>query len=275
MIAPGSSATVASVDGTSIGYRTLGRGAGLIVIGGAMRSGIDYLALAEVLAGRHRVHVMDRRGRGLSGPQGPGYGIAKECEDLLALQAATGAASVFGHSYGGLVALETAARADVFETMALYEPGVSIGGSIPTAWMARYRQLLAQDDTRGAFACFVQAFAPGPVTKLPRWYLRAVLRCLIRKQRWDERYEPLLETNLSEHEQVAACDDHIAAYEAITARLLLLGGSHSPSFMTAQPMTLLQQTIKAATVDIIDGLDHLAPDEKAPEVVARRVLEFL
>jgi hypothetical protein len=28
-------------------------------------------------------------------------------------------------------------------------------------------------------------------------------------------------------------------------------------------------------VDIIDGLDHFAPDEKAPEIVARRVLGFL
>jgi len=28
-------------------------------------------------------------------------------------------------------------------------------------------------------------------------------------------------------------------------------------------------------VDIIDGLDHLAPDEKAPEIVARRTLDFL
>jgi pimeloyl-ACP methyl ester carboxylesterase len=99
---------------------------------------------------------------------------------------------VFGHSYSGLVALETSVRSDTFEAMVLYEPGVSVGGSIPTAWMAPYRALLEQGDARGAFACFVQAFGAGPVAKLPLWYLRAVLRGGIRKRRWVQRYEPLL-----------------------------------------------------------------------------------
>jgi pimeloyl-ACP methyl ester carboxylesterase len=272
---PVTTATVASADGTVIGYHTVGQGPALIVVGGAMRAAEDYLALARGLAERYRVHVVDRRGRGLSGPQGPQYGIARECEDLLAVQASTEARVVFGHSYGGLVALETAVRSDAFEAMVLYEPGVSVRGSIPTAWMTPYRALLERGDTRGAFACFVQAFGPGLVAKLPRWYLRAVLRCVFRKRRWEERYEPLLATNLAEHEQVAACDDHVASYGAITARLLFLGGSRSPAFMTTLPREGLQQKVPDMTVDIIDGLDHFAPDEKAPEVVARRVLGFL
>jgi len=273
--APVRVATVASGDGTVIAYHTVGQGPPLIVVGGALRAAEDYLALARGLAERYCVHVVDRRGRGLSGPQGPRYGIARECEDLLAIQAATGARVVFGHSYGGLVVLETAVRSDAFEAMVLYEPGVSVGGSIPTAWMPQYRALLERGDTRGAFACFVQAFGAGPMTKLPRWYLRAVLRCVIRRQRWEERYEPLLAANLAEHEQVVACDDHVASYGAITARLLLLGGSRSPAIMTTLPLEGLQQTVPDMTVDIIDGLDHFAPDEKAPEVVARRVLGFL
>ena len=273
--APVRVATVASADGTVIAYHTVGQGPPLIVVGGGLRAAEDYLSLAGGLAERYCVHVVDRRGRGLSGPQGPRYGIARECEDLLAVQAATGARVVFGHSYGGLVALETAVRSDTFEAMVLYEPGVSVAGSIPTAWMPPYRALLERGDTRGAFACFVRAFGAGPVTKLPRWYLRAVLRCVIRKRRWEERYESLLAANLAEHEQVAACHDHIASYGAITARLLLLGGSRSPAFMTTLPLERLQQTVPDGTVDIIDGLDHLAPDEKAPEIVARRTLDFL
>lgn len=268
-------ATVASVDGTVIGYHTVGQGPPLIVVGGGLRSAEDYLALARGLAKRYCVHVVDRRGRGLSGPQGPRYGIARECEDLLAVQAATGAKVVFGHSYGGLVALETAVRSDRFEAMVLYEPAVSVGGSIPTDWMPPYRALLERGDTRGAFACFAQAFGPGPATKLPRWYLRAVLRCVIRKRRWEDGYEPLLAANLAEHEHVASCDDHVAKYGAITARILLLGGSRSPAFMTTLPLERLQRTVPGAAVDIIDGLDHLAPDEKAPEIVARRALDFL
>ncbi len=264
-----------STDGTIITYHSLGEGVPIIVVGGAMRAGIDYLAFAEVLAERFSVHVMDRRGRGASGPLGSDYGIDKECQDLLAVQVATGARLVFGHSYGGLVALETAVRADLFDAVAVYEPGVSVAGSIPTAWMGRYRQLLDRGDSRGAFAYFVRAFGHPWMAMLPVWYLRAVLRLVIRRRRWEERFEPLLAANLAEHEQVAALDSSLDRYKAITARVLLLGGSRSPSILTDQALGMLHQTIEVAELEIIHGLDHLAPDEKAPEVVARRVLAFM
>jgi alpha-beta hydrolase superfamily lysophospholipase len=74
-------ATVTSADGTLIGYQRLGTGEpSVIVIGGAMRTGQDYLPLARHLARGCAVYVMDRRGRGDSGPQGADYGIEKECE---------------------------------------------------------------------------------------------------------------------------------------------------------------------------------------------------
>ena len=85
-------AAVTSSDGTVIGYQTLGTGEGVILIGGTLRSARDYLPLARLLARSLTVHVMDRRGRGASGPQGAGYSIEKECEDLLAVHHQTGAA---------------------------------------------------------------------------------------------------------------------------------------------------------------------------------------
>ena len=227
---------VTSADGTSIAYQTVGGGRGLIVVGGALRTGGDYLPLARELAGTFAVHVMDRRGRGASGPQGPDYSIGQECEDLAAVQAATGATAVFGHSYGGFVALEAARRLNVFSHVAVYEPGVSIAGSIPVAWVPRYRQLLAAGDTRGAFAVFVRGSgtAPGPVTRLPLWQLRAMLRLMLRGEQW-RRMEPLLEASAAEHEQEARLDDGTAKrYHSIQARVLLLGGSKSPAFLAAQ-----------------------------------------
>lgn len=272
---------VTSADGTRIGYQTVGAGVGtaedgVIVVGGALRTAQDYLPFALRLARDRVVHVIDRRGRGASGPQGPGYTIEKECEDLFAVQAATGAVDVFGHSYGGLVTLEAARRAPVFTRIAVYEPGVSIGGSIPTAWMARYRQLLEAGDTRGAFAHFLKesGHAPRLVTAMPGWYLRTVLRLVVRKPQWT-RLEPLLESNLAEHEQVIALDDTVAGYAAITADTLLLGGGHSPAFTARIPLEALHRAIPTSTVAIIDRLDHNAPDEKAAEAVADRVLRFL
>ena len=92
------SSATRSADGTTIAYQTVGSGDGIIVVGGVLRSASDYMAIARVLADSFTVHVVDRRGRGASGPQGRDYSVEKECEDLLAVQARTGAQRVFGHS---------------------------------------------------------------------------------------------------------------------------------------------------------------------------------
>ena len=268
---------VPSADGTPIAYQSLGAGDGVIVAGGALRAAQDYLPLAQALARSFQVHVVDRRGRGASGPQGPAYSIDKECEDLLAVQAATGAAAVFGHSYGGLVVLETARRTEVFSQVAVYEPGVSVDGSIPVDWMPRYRDLLAAGDTRGAFACMVRQMAAGssPIAKMPQWYLRAILRLMIQQRQW-QHMEPLLASSLAEHEQVADLDDGtVDRYQSITARLLLLSGQKRASPITTTLFDALQDVIADCTAEMLGGLDHNAPTEKGAEVVGDRVRRFL
>ncbi len=262
---------VTSDDGTSIAYRTVGAdGPGVIVLSGALSRGQDYLPLAETLAHSSRVHVVDRRGRGDSGPQGYRYGIEREVEDLLAVQAATGARAVFGHSYGGLIALEAARRSDVFTAVAVYEPGISIDGSINTQWMPRYRARLIAGDRRGAFAAMVKA-GHSRLGRLPDWYVRLILRAVVRGARW-RKMEPLLEANLAEHEQVARVDDGtVERFRQITARVLLLGGSKSPPALTTSLFTELRSVIPDCTAEIIDGLDHFAPDQNAPELIADRV----
>src|ERR1700731_32508 len=100
--------SVISKDGTVISYKSTGEGPGVIVLHGALSSSDDFSHFAQELADSFTVHVIDRRGRGMSGPQGNEYSIRKECEDITVVQEATGAAFLFGHSFGGLVALETA-----------------------------------------------------------------------------------------------------------------------------------------------------------------------
>src|SRR5438132_4706862 len=147
---------VRSQDGTTIAYETLGGGQGLLVLGGAWRTARDYLPFAQALAHDFAVHVIDRRGRGCSGPQGAEYSIERELEDLSAVRTRTGARILFGHSCGGLVALEAARRSSEFTDVVVYEPGVSIGGSIPLNWTDRYGDLLRAGDRSGAFAAMVR-----------------------------------------------------------------------------------------------------------------------
>jgi pimeloyl-ACP methyl ester carboxylesterase len=267
--------TVTSADGTRIGVTTLGAGAPVIVVGGAMRTARDYLPLACVLARHFQVHVVDRRGRGASGPQGEDHTMQEECQDLLAVQQQVGATAVFGHSFGGLVVLETAQQSDTFTKIAVYEPGMSLHGSLPVAWMPRYRELLARGDTRSAFAHFVQrsGHAPAAAERMPLWYLAAVMRIVVRGERW-RRLEPLLGTNLREHELALQARDSLDRYSVLTAPVLLLGGADSPAFST-RPLHELHARLPRSTLEIVPGLDHNAPDEKAPETVAERLQPFL
>lgn len=270
-------AAVRSNDGTAISYETVGAGDGLLVLGGAWRTGRDYLPFARGLSDSFTVHVIDRRGRGHSGPQGTEHSIGREIEDLLAVQAQTGATIVFGHSYGGLIALEAARRSSVFSNVVVYEPGVSIAGSIPLGWMDLYRERLTANDPRGAFAAMVRgaAGAPPALERMPLWYVKLILRLFIKQQRW-RQIEPLLDAGLVEHEQVAALDDPtVDRYQTITARVLLLGGGKSRWLATTSPFDQLIATIPNGTSELLDGLDHTAPDEKAPEVVAERVRRHL
>jgi pimeloyl-ACP methyl ester carboxylesterase len=269
-------ATVTSGDGTVIGYQTLGTGEPVILVGGTLRAGRDYLPLARRLARSLTVHVMDRRGRGGSGPQGADYSLDKECQDLAAVQRQTGAAMVFGHSYGGLVSLEAARCSSTFRRIAVYEPGVSIAGSIPVGWLGEYRRLLAAGDTRGAFAIMARGagHAPAILAGLPVGLVRALMYGLPRTQ-W-QQLEPMLPAALAENEQIARLDAPTAdRFGSITARVLLLGGTRSPAAITTRALRALHEVIPGSELKLLDGLRHTAPEHRAPHAVAEALLRFL
>jgi hypothetical protein len=137
--------------------------------------------------------------------------------------------------------------------------------------------LLAVGDRRGAFAAMVRGAggAPPALERMPLWYVKLMLRLFIRQHRW-RQMDPLLEAGLVEHEQVAALDDGSAErYRSVAAHVVLLGGGTSRSHFTTTLFDQLAAVIPDCTTELIDGLDHLGPDEKAPELVAERVRHHL
>jgi pimeloyl-ACP methyl ester carboxylesterase len=268
--------TVRSRDGTSIGYETVGVGDGLLVVGGAWRTGRDYSPFAHALADSFTVHLIDRRGRGRSGPQGSAYAIERELEDVRAVQAHTQARLIFGHSYGGLIALEAARRGTEFTDIVVSEPGVSIAGSIPLGWMPRYQELLARGDRRGAFAAMVRSAggARAALEHAPLWYVKLMLRLFIPDHDW-QQIDPLLETAIAEHEQVGALDKPTPdRYRDITARVVLLGGAKSRPRFTTTLFDYVSASNPNVTTELIQGLGHTAPDD-APNIVAAHVRQHL
>jgi pimeloyl-ACP methyl ester carboxylesterase len=265
--------TVRSTDGTVIAYHSKGHGPGLVVVGGVLYEGSDYMALADAMAGEFEVHVMERRGRPGSGPQRQDHSLDAECADLAAVAATTASAAVFGHSFGGLVALETARRQSIFDEVFVYEPGVPIRGQLRAGWLDDYQRRLERGDRRGAFARMVKSagFAPGAVAIMPVWYVRLVMRVAIRGQKW-ATMDRLLEANLVEHRLQAGLDaPSPERFSAITSRTVLLGGAKSPDSISGPLLDEIAAVITSSEVELLPGLGHLAPQDQ-PDRVASAIL---
>ena len=64
----------------------------------------------------------------------------------------------------------------VFTRIAVYEPGVSIDGSMPVHWMPGYEKKLAEKRKLDALVEFTLADAPARLAKLPAWLMKLLLR---------------------------------------------------------------------------------------------------
>jgi pimeloyl-ACP methyl ester carboxylesterase len=148
--------TVRSADGTSIAYEQAGTGKAVILVGGAFNTRSTVAGLAAALAPQFTALRYDRRGRGDSGDNNAGSGVERrerEFDDLAAvIKAAGGRASVFGHSSGGVLALEAAAkRPDLgIDQLVVYEPAYVIEGTrpIPGSDLLERLQALLREDRR-------------------------------------------------------------------------------------------------------------------------------
>jgi pimeloyl-ACP methyl ester carboxylesterase len=136
--------SVASKDGTTIGYRQLGHGPGVVLLHGIMEAAQSHMQLAEALADTFTIYLPDRRGRGLSGPQGNDYRLHKEVDDLDALLAKRGAHYVFGVSAGAIVCLQAALTLPAIHKVAVFEPPLIIDDSISTAFLKRFDEEIAE-----------------------------------------------------------------------------------------------------------------------------------
>lgn len=266
--------TVVSLDGATISYLQIGSGPSVMVIPGAFSMAADYAAFGTALAEYYfTVHIIERRGRGLSSPQGPDYTIRTECEDVLALQRQTGASLLVGHSFGGLVALEVARSNPSFTNIAVYEPAVSIHGSISTDWMPRYQQKLAQKDDAGAFVEFIRGMGPQYTRLLPGWYMRLLLPLIMSSPERKQRLG-LLHEGLREHQEVARLDSSYENYRSITAEVLLMYGGKSAGSWAKLAMKQLAVALPRSETREFPELDHFGIDQKAPQAVARAVSSY-
>jgi pimeloyl-ACP methyl ester carboxylesterase len=149
---------VISADGTQIAVEAVGEGRPVILIGGAFNDRRTMAGLAQVLSPFYRAVTYDRRGRGDSGDESGVYSADREMDDLRAvISHVGGAAALFGHSSGAVLALEAARRGLPAEKVAAYETPFIPDGSRPRPApdvMERLVGFVKAGDSDGATALF-------------------------------------------------------------------------------------------------------------------------
>jgi pimeloyl-ACP methyl ester carboxylesterase len=278
---------VSSLDGTTIGYRQLGHGPGVILLHGAMESAQSHMQLALALADSFTVYLPDRRGRGLSGPFGSNYSIQKEVEDLDALLTDSGAHNVFGVSAGGLICLQAALTLPSIRKAALYEPALIVNGSISTAFLSRYDREMAQGNVAAALVTGMLGAQMGPpmLNRMPRWLLKALtsmgMKSEDKKAKAGEvTMRKLAPTLHYDFQLVNEMADTLERYQSVPVGVLLLGGSESPVYLKAA-LDALEKVLPHSQRIEFPGLDHGGASDTSstnrgghPELVAQELGRF-
>jgi pimeloyl-ACP methyl ester carboxylesterase len=276
---PFETGVVNSADGTPIGYRRLGAGPGLIVISGGYLAAQHYMRLASALADGFTLYVPDRRGRGVSGPPGDRYGMDRECEDVAALLAESGAEFLFGHSSGGLIALQAGRTLSQVSKLAVFEPPLSEHGSISSAWVGEFDRQVARGRPAAALAAFLEADH-----LVPAWWPRPLLVGMLALYlRWEKRrveppdasIESLIRLQRLDGLLVAEMDSSRRSMAGMTAEVLLLGGEKSPRFLR-EVMDALHDTLPRSQRIELPRMGHEGPlSNGQPELVAQVLRTFL
>lgn len=254
--------SVRSRDGTPIGYMQLGRGPAIVIVHGSLSTGDAWLAVAERLASRHTCFVIDRRGRGRSG-DGSAYSLDAECEDIKAvLDRAGPGASLLGHSYGAICALEAASRFSPRKVV-LYEPPFPIKrfdfGRTYDDFVAAVEQGRLED---------ALVIGLRDMVKLTEQQLAALRSAPL----WND-VVPLTSTWPREIDEILKLPLGVARYSTMTSPTLLLVGTATAAHHV-EASDALERTLPHTRTVRLDGQGHEA-HLFATDELARRVAEFL
>lgn len=248
--------TVTAPDGTRTEYETHGNGPPLVLLyGGGGRRFWD--PIVPSFSEDYTVVVPDRRVH--DADASTDRYIQREVSDVEALiDAIDGDPILFGHSFGGLRAIETA-RTTPVEAVVAYEPAVLVGEYRERADLTeRMQARLDEGDRRGAMRC----------------HLRTVLHG---DEIGDDRFEQWLDAwpAWPEYarfaENALRMDRAIEAYELpetldVGAPALLLTGSEGPQHLR-DSVRAVNDAIPNSRLVEFEGLGHNGPASEPAQVV--------
>ena len=284
--------SAASKDGTTIGFRQLGQGPGVVILHGGALASQHYMKLGAALAEEFTVYIPDRRGRGMSGPYGPHYSIEREDEDLDAIVTDTGAQYVFGEADGGLFALHGSLAVPAIRKVAVFEPVIFVG----QPGLDDFKEVISHSDLRlagGDIATVMAGLTKGARDyrgqslaapyRLLEWALAQPAFCKLllwvdaRLVRGDNvALRDLIPALKPELDLVQATEGTIDHYKNMTAEILLMCGAEAPPLFTGT-LDALEKVLPRATRIELPGVNHGAAQDQGgrPAVIADQLRWFL
>jgi pimeloyl-ACP methyl ester carboxylesterase len=261
--------TTTSADGTDVRTHDQGHGPVILIVGPGLDDGTRTRKLANVLATRFRVLRLHRRQYRLDlKTAGTPCSIANEVEDVLAVVAEVGQpVIVYGHSSGGVVALEAlAASPSSFAGAVIFEAAAVIGAPLAGAHgevITRARAAVAAGKPGSALTIFMR----DTVGLLPmQARLAGALTALV------PHYRALVPAQIDDLEALDRLGVRLDVYARITVPTLLLGGDRGPAHL-ADRLDAIEHVMPHSERVVMRGRDHGA-DVKAAKQVARIIETF-
>jgi pimeloyl-ACP methyl ester carboxylesterase len=258
--------TVTAADSTAIAWRSRGDGAPLVFVHGGLGDVTSWDLVFDLLEPGYELVSYDRRGRGASGWGSEPHGLVQEVADARRVVDLAGAgATLMGHSYGAVVALELARTSPdrAIDRLVLYEPPVPVDGLNDSAAVVACRRLMdrgAHEDALLLALERVVRLRPDEIEGArtsPDW------------QRLVDRAPSLAR----EVEAVDALGGDVERYRTIDVPTLLVVGDASPPMLTAA-VAQLADVMPRAEVATLHGEGHLAHVTNPP-LLANALAAFL
>lgn len=244
-----------------------GAGQALLLVHGGGADHTRLESFADRVTNFFTVHLVDRRGRGMSG-DGATYSVELEYDDIAAVaEAIGGEVTVLGHSYGGPVVIGAATRTDAIAGVVAYEGWPSLPGSPPSyeaGYVAeRIQALVDVGDLDGAVSLLFRDLIGLNEEQVegmraqPSWPARMAAA-------------PTLPRELRTEPTIQLPTEDLASIEAPV--LLVIGGQNESTLRPGAEQ--LRSIMRETRICVLPGQGHMAFDT-APDMLASAITDFV
>ncbi|MCZ9882044.1 alpha/beta fold hydrolase [Arthrobacter sp. B2a2-09] len=266
---------ITTADGGTLELFTTGGelaagGSGVVVVPASMVTAADYSKFAQKLSAAlgRPVHTFNRRGRGESSPQPADYTLDVDIRDLSEIMKHTASTDVFGHSFGGAVALH-AARTLPVERLAVYDPAVSVNHSVKAEWTSEYERATATGDFDRGLAVLVKGVeTEGAFARMPLSMLTLVNK-LTSGTPMGKQMRELMQAGVREIKAVIAADMPAEPFLELPLETLIVVGEKSPAYFGVA-CGQIHDVLSGSSYTILPGHGHdgviRAPDKLIAEL---------